>query len=141
MRRRNPILAKRQLARHLRRLSLARSWSQDDLAVAASAHEALISAMEVGGANPTLQSVRAVDQLLDRDSRMIDLTLRDQVVQYLRRPILHLIDIDASIEQQECPAVRLALTNGSSLSLRRARFLPDRTAPNGAPRQSRIPPH
>jgi hypothetical protein len=35
---------------------------------------------------------------------MVDLALRDQVIQDLRRTILHLIDIDTSIEQQPLAA-------------------------------------
>jgi hypothetical protein len=39
-------------------------------------------------------------QFLDRDSRMIDLSLRDQIVQYLRRTVLHLIDVNGGIKQK-----------------------------------------
>ena len=38
---------------------------------------------------------------------MVDLSLRDQVVQDLRRTILHLIDIDAGIEQKSLSGIRL----------------------------------
>ena len=60
MRRRNPIHAKRLLARNLRRLRLERSWSQDDLAAEAKMRQALVSAMEVATANPTLESLDKV---------------------------------------------------------------------------------
>jgi transcriptional regulator with XRE-family HTH domain len=57
MRRRNPKHTKRLLARNLRKLRLERSWSQDDLAGAAKVRQALVSAMEVATANPTLESL------------------------------------------------------------------------------------
>lgn len=57
MKRRNPAHTKRQLARNLRRLRLERSWSQDDLADAAKVRQALVSALEVATANPTLESL------------------------------------------------------------------------------------
>ncbi|MGY4224984.1 transcriptional regulator with XRE-family HTH domain [Bradyrhizobium sp. USDA 4503] len=60
MRRRNPIHVKRQLARNLRRLRLERSWSQDDLAAEANVRQALVSAMEVAAANPTLETLDKV---------------------------------------------------------------------------------
>jgi transcriptional regulator with XRE-family HTH domain len=60
MRRRHPIHTKRLLARNLRRLRLERSWSQDDLAAEAKVRQALVSAMEVATANPTLESLEKV---------------------------------------------------------------------------------
>lgn len=45
-----------------------------------------------------MQQVTQPDQFLDRDSRMIDLSLRDQIVHDLRRTILHLIDVNGGIE-------------------------------------------
>jgi transcriptional regulator with XRE-family HTH domain len=57
MRRRNPIHTKRLLARNLRRLRLERSCSQDDLADEAKVRQALVSALEVATANPTLESL------------------------------------------------------------------------------------
>jgi hypothetical protein len=45
-----------------------------------------------------------VHQFLDRDSRMVDLSLRDQIVQNLRRTILHLIDVNAGIKQKSLSA-------------------------------------
>jgi transcriptional regulator with XRE-family HTH domain len=57
MRRRNPAHTKRLLARNLRQLRLQRSWSQYDLADEARLRQALISAIEVGTANPTLESL------------------------------------------------------------------------------------
>ncbi len=49
--------ARRVLARNLRRLRLERGWSQDDLAAEAKMRQALVSAIEVGAANPTLASL------------------------------------------------------------------------------------
>jgi transcriptional regulator with XRE-family HTH domain len=49
--------ARRVLARNLRRLRLERGWSQDDLAAEAGIRQALVSAIEVGTANPTLASL------------------------------------------------------------------------------------
>jgi transcriptional regulator with XRE-family HTH domain len=60
MRRRNPAHTRRLLARNLRRLRLAQSLSQDALADAANVRQALISAIEVATANPTLQSLDQV---------------------------------------------------------------------------------
>jgi transcriptional regulator with XRE-family HTH domain len=57
MRRRNPAHTKRLLASNLRRLRLRREWSQDDLADEAGVRQALISALEVTTANPTLESL------------------------------------------------------------------------------------
>lgn len=57
MRRRNPIHTKRLLARNLRQIRLERSWSQDDLADEAKVRQALVSALEVATANPTLESL------------------------------------------------------------------------------------
>ena len=45
-----------------------------------------------------------VHQFLDRDSRMVDLSLRDQIVQDPRRTILHLIDVNAGIKQKSLSA-------------------------------------
>ncbi|HVV42040.1 MAG TPA: helix-turn-helix transcriptional regulator [Nitrobacter sp.] len=45
------------LARNLRRLRRERAWSQHDLAAEANVRQALISALEVGNANPTLDSL------------------------------------------------------------------------------------
>ncbi|MGY4480157.1 helix-turn-helix domain-containing protein [Bradyrhizobium sp. USDA 3364] len=67
MRRRHPIHLKRQLARNLRRLRLARSWSQDDLAAEANVRQALVSAIEVATANPTLESLDKVAAALGVD--------------------------------------------------------------------------
>jgi transcriptional regulator with XRE-family HTH domain len=60
MRRRNPARAKRLIARNLRRLRLARSWSQYDLAEKAKVPQALVSALEVATANPTLETLDRV---------------------------------------------------------------------------------
>jgi len=57
MRRRNPIHTKRLLARNLRQIRLEKSWSQDDLADEAKVRQALVSALEVATANPTLESL------------------------------------------------------------------------------------
>ena len=51
-----------------------------------------------------IQYADRVHQFLDRDSRMIDLSLRDQIVQDLRRTILHLIDVNAGIKQNSLSA-------------------------------------
>lgn len=50
----------RILARNLRRLRLERGLSQDDLAAEAGVRQALVSAIEVATANPT---VKSLDQL------------------------------------------------------------------------------
>ena len=57
MAKREILSAKRVLARNLRRLRLERALSQDDLATEAGLRQALISAIEVGTANPTLESL------------------------------------------------------------------------------------
>jgi|tagenome__1003787_1003787.scaffolds.fasta_scaffold17974929_1 transcriptional regulator with XRE-family HTH domain len=57
MRRRNPAHTRRLLARNLRRLRLERSWSQYDLADETRLRQALISALELAIANPTLESL------------------------------------------------------------------------------------
>src|SRR6185312_7418751 len=51
-----------------------------------------------------LQNTDCMHQLLNGDGRVVDLSLRNQVIQYLWRAALHLIDIDASIEQKALPA-------------------------------------
>ncbi|HEX7855345.1 MAG TPA: helix-turn-helix transcriptional regulator [Sphingobium sp.] len=58
---------KRILARNLRQLRLARGFSQDDLAAEAGLRQALISAIEVGTANPTLDSLDRVASALKID--------------------------------------------------------------------------
>jgi transcriptional regulator with XRE-family HTH domain len=63
--RRNPHPARRNLARNLRRLRLAKGWSQDDLAAEAGMRQALVSAIEVGTANPTLNSLELLAQALE----------------------------------------------------------------------------
>ena len=65
MRRRNLIRTKRSLARNLRQLRLERSWSQDDLANEATVRQALVSALEVAKANPTLESLARIAAALD----------------------------------------------------------------------------
>jgi transcriptional regulator with XRE-family HTH domain len=65
MRRRNPIHTKRLLARNLRQIRLERSWSQDDLADEAKVRQALVSALEVATANPTLESLDKIAAALD----------------------------------------------------------------------------
>jgi predicted transcriptional regulator len=54
---RDSLSTRRVLARNLRRLRLERDFSQDDLAAKAGLRQALISAIEVGTANPTLDSL------------------------------------------------------------------------------------
>jgi transcriptional regulator with XRE-family HTH domain len=67
MRRRNPAHTKRLLARNLRQLRLQRSWSQDDLADEAKVRQALVSAIEVATANPTLETLDRIAAALDVD--------------------------------------------------------------------------
>jgi transcriptional regulator with XRE-family HTH domain len=57
MGKRNPAQTKRLLARNLRRLRNERAWSQHDLANESQVRQALVSAMELGSANPTLESL------------------------------------------------------------------------------------
>lgn len=64
MRRRDPAHTRRLLARNLRRLRVRCEWSQDDLAEAAGVRQALISALEVTTANPTLESLDKISAAL-----------------------------------------------------------------------------
>jgi transcriptional regulator with XRE-family HTH domain len=57
--------ARRILARNLRRLRLERRWSQDDLAAEAGTRQALVSAIEIGEANPTLASLEKLAATLE----------------------------------------------------------------------------
>lgn len=57
-------LARRDLARNLRRLPFAKDWSQDDLAAEAGVRQALVSAIGVGTANPTLNSLELLADAL-----------------------------------------------------------------------------
>jgi transcriptional regulator with XRE-family HTH domain len=67
MRRRNPAHTRRLLARNLRRLRLERSWSQHDLANEANVRQALVSALELAQANPTLESLDKIAAALRVD--------------------------------------------------------------------------
>lgn len=67
MAKREVLSAKRILARNLRRLRLERALSQDDLAAEAGLRQALISAIEVGTANPTLESLDRLASALRTD--------------------------------------------------------------------------
>jgi transcriptional regulator with XRE-family HTH domain len=58
---------KRILARNLRRLRLERGLSQDDLAAEAGIRQALVSAIEVATANPTLESLDRLTSALKID--------------------------------------------------------------------------
>lgn len=58
---------KRVLARNLRRLRRERQLSQDDLAAASGLRQALISAIEVCSANPTLESLDKIASALKVD--------------------------------------------------------------------------
>ena len=49
--------ARRILARNLRRIRRERELSQDELAAEATVRQALVSAIEVGNANPTVDSL------------------------------------------------------------------------------------
>jgi transcriptional regulator with XRE-family HTH domain len=52
------VKRKRQLlAKNVRRLRRARGWTQYDLAEAANVRQALISQIENGAANPTLETL------------------------------------------------------------------------------------
>jgi transcriptional regulator with XRE-family HTH domain len=57
--------AQRILARNLRRLRLERGWSQDELAAEARTRQALVSAIEIGAANPTLASLEKLAATLE----------------------------------------------------------------------------
>lgn len=74
---REVLSAKRILARNLRRLRLERALSQDDLAAEAGLRQALISAIEVGTANPTLESLDRLASALGTDLAVLfDRTVR-----------------------------------------------------------------
>ncbi len=60
MGKRNPAQTKRLLARNIRRLRKEKAWSQHDLANEADVRQALVSALELGDANPTLESLDRV---------------------------------------------------------------------------------
>lgn len=51
-----------------------------------------------------IQYADCVHQFLDGDSRMIDLSLRDQIVQDFWRATLHLIDVYGRIKQEPLSA-------------------------------------
>ncbi|WP_040297785.1 helix-turn-helix transcriptional regulator [Afipia sp. 1NLS2] len=77
MAKREILSAKRVLARNLRRLRLERALSQDDLAAEAGLRQALISAIEVGTANPTLESLDRLASALGIDlAALFDRTAR-----------------------------------------------------------------
>lgn len=57
MKERDPDRIRNLLAGNLRELRLRRSWSQYDLADEARLRQALISAIELATANPTLESL------------------------------------------------------------------------------------
>ena len=63
--RREVQAARRILARNLRRLRLERRWSQHDLAAEARTRQALVSAIEIGAANPTLASLEKLAATLE----------------------------------------------------------------------------
>lgn len=65
MAKRETLSSKRILARNLRRLRLERGWSQDDLAAEADVRQALVSAIEVETANPTLETLDRVATALE----------------------------------------------------------------------------
>lgn len=67
MRRRSTAHTKRLLARNLRRLRQEKSWSQHALADEADVRQALISEIEVGKANPSLESLDKIAIALDLD--------------------------------------------------------------------------
>jgi transcriptional regulator with XRE-family HTH domain len=55
------------LARNVRRLRLERGLSQEELAAEASTRQALVSEIESGDANPTLDSLARLAQALQVD--------------------------------------------------------------------------
>lgn len=57
MGKRSLSLAKQHLARNVRERRSQLKWSQHDLAAEASLRQGLISAIEVGSANPTFESL------------------------------------------------------------------------------------
>jgi transcriptional regulator with XRE-family HTH domain len=67
MAKRTPPSSRRILARNLRRLRLERELSQDDVAAEAGVRQALISAIEVETANPTLETLDRVAVALKVD--------------------------------------------------------------------------
>ena len=68
---------KRILARNLRQLRLERGWSQDALAAEAGVRQALVSAIEVATANPTLESLDRLTSALKVDmAALFDRTAR-----------------------------------------------------------------
>lgn len=67
MAKRDAPSTKRILARNLRRLRLERELSQDNLAAEAGLRQALISAIEIGTANPTLDSLERLATALKID--------------------------------------------------------------------------
>jgi transcriptional regulator with XRE-family HTH domain len=67
MAKRTPPSSRRTLARNLRRLRLERELSQDDVAAEAGVRQALISAIEVETANPTLETLDRVAAALKVD--------------------------------------------------------------------------
>jgi len=77
MAKREILSAKRVLARNLRRLRLERALSKADLATEAGLRQALISAIEVGTANPTLESLDRLASALGIDlAALFDRTAR-----------------------------------------------------------------
>jgi transcriptional regulator with XRE-family HTH domain len=65
MARRNSGQTRQLLARNVRRLRQRKSWSQHDLANEAGVRQALVSSIESGQANPTLESLDKVASALD----------------------------------------------------------------------------
>lgn len=65
MGKRDTVRAKHILARNLQRMRRERQWSQHDLADRARVRQAVISALEGGSANPTLESLEKVALALD----------------------------------------------------------------------------
>ena len=55
------------LVRNVRRLRLERGFSQEELAAEASTRQALVSEIEAGDANPTLDSLARLAQALQED--------------------------------------------------------------------------
>lgn len=77
MAKRTPPSSRRTLAHNLRRLRLERELSQDDVAAEAGVRQALISAIEVETANPTLETLDRVAAALQVDlAKLFERTAR-----------------------------------------------------------------
>jgi len=94
MKKRDPSRIRNLLAGNLRELRLRQSWSQYDLADEARLRQALISALELATANPTLESldriafalgVEVADLLLPDANATVQANKRKRLAK--RRPV------------------------------------------------------